>query len=91
VAWARTGNRRPTSVRTAETQNVALAGVSPGPKRRRRGIAIDGTAGRVTGQAGHPNATSNVIITAKPIIAPIVETSEIISRCDSGISSSTTT
>ena len=39
----------------------------------------------------YPNATSNNIIVAKPNMAPIVEISVSCPRCDSGISSSTTT
>gem|GEM_PF-5970009 len=38
-----------------------------------------------------PKATSRVIITAKPIIAPVVAASECFSAWDSGINSSTTT
>jgi hypothetical protein len=39
----------------------------------------------------YPRATSNVVITAKPDIAPMVATSVCFSSWDSGINSSTTT
>lgn len=41
--------------------------------------------------AVYPNATSRVIITAKPSIAPTVAASVFFFNCDSGITSSTTT
>ena len=43
------------------------------------------------GLANYPKATSRVIIMAKPIIKPMVATSECFSACDSGINSSATT
>lgn len=39
----------------------------------------------------YPNATSNVIMMAKPAITPMVAKSTLPSRCDSGISSSVAT
>ncbi len=49
------------------------------------------SASSVVSNPPHPSATSSVIITAKPIIAPIVAMSWLPLDCDSGTTSSTTT